>query len=353
MSLQSPPSAISPPSLPLPSLADRASYGPRRREWLRWEDEDLAPGIKSFVDNVFSNAEFASQMAAQAASVAGFRGAWSAQTGAAAMPYSVVHNDMLWVLLQDVATVQSHEPGVSSVWLSFQTGGSADETAFDDSVASLGATDVQLAIEKLVLLLGGKVARTSATGSIALTVGTTAQRDSPASTGMTRWNTDLSGSRGALDIYNGSEWETSGWVIGSSVTLTGATVEFNSVPAWVNEIKIRLRGASTNGSSNILFQLGTTLAFETTGYDSTGDGASSTAGFVVLNSSAGNSITGEAVFQRGPGLTWDYSFVGTSVSTNRTATGVKTMAGQVTRLRISAGGATNFDAGTAHVMWRK
>lgn len=355
MPLENVPPPIQPPALPLPSLADRVSYGPRRREWLRWEHEDLTPGVQAFAGNVYSNAEFASQMAAQAASVAGFLGDWDDQTGPAAMPASVLHNDVFWVLLANVADITAHEPGVSVVWGEFNEASTAAATLFDNTGTGMLATQVQAAIVELLSLLAPKIGRISPTGSVRFGSRTTLQREVTPQVGDRAWNPDLNGGRGAWETWNGTAWEQEGWVTGSSVSLSGSQVDFIGVPAWANEVRIRVRGSSTTGSSNSLFQLGTSVGFESSGYESSGDGVSASNGFVLYVSGPGNNITGEACFVRGPGDSWDYTFDGAlnSAGTNRSATGYKTMSGPVTRVRFLPGGSTTFDSGTAYVMWRK
>ena len=46
----------------------------------------------------------------------GFVGNWSDQTGSAAKPFSVVHNNRIWTLLNNIADVTASEPGVSADW---------------------------------------------------------------------------------------------------------------------------------------------------------------------------------------------------------------------------------------------
>ncbi len=342
--------------------ADRGTYGSRGREFWSYEYQVLAPGLNLLASQTNENAAYAVQMAAQAASAAGFVGNWSAQTGAASMPYSVYHDGVFWVLLQDIPDVTAEEPGVSILWAQFDEGATAAATTFDDSTADIegqvgsAVTNVQAAIEALVTLLGGKVSRTSATGSILMPVGTTAQRDGPPVAGMTRWNTELNRGNGAHDTFNGVAWETTGWVIGSSVTLSGTSVDFTGIPAWVNEVEISVRELSTNGTSNGIFQLGTAVGFEATGYSSSGDGTSITNGMLLSITASSNSINGTACFKRGPGLSWDYVFRGAGAGSGdlRSSVGFKTMTGEVTRIRLTtAGGANTFDAGTAHIRWRK
>lgn len=54
---------------------------------------------------------------------ANFYGAWLDQTGAANVPYSVVHADNIWILVNDLANVTTSEPGVSADWISIGTTG--------------------------------------------------------------------------------------------------------------------------------------------------------------------------------------------------------------------------------------
>ena len=48
-----------------------------------------------------------------------FAGPWSALTGAFGVPSSTFHGDKFWTLLEPVADVTAHEPGVSPKWLEY------------------------------------------------------------------------------------------------------------------------------------------------------------------------------------------------------------------------------------------
>jgi len=52
-----------------------------------------------------------------AAGTANFKGLWSALTGALAVPASVYHNGLTWILLSNLANVTTAEPGVSASWV--------------------------------------------------------------------------------------------------------------------------------------------------------------------------------------------------------------------------------------------
>jgi len=114
-------------------LADptyRATYAARKLEHLRWEKEDLAPGVEDLAQvakdnaddaNVSAVAADASKTAAAAsevntAALANFKGAWSALTGALNKPASVFHNGAFWALLNNLADVTTSQPGVTADW---------------------------------------------------------------------------------------------------------------------------------------------------------------------------------------------------------------------------------------------
>lgn len=52
-----------------------------------------------------------------AAGTANFKGLWSALTGSLAVPASVYHNGLTWVLLSNLANVTTAEPGISASWV--------------------------------------------------------------------------------------------------------------------------------------------------------------------------------------------------------------------------------------------
>jgi hypothetical protein len=73
------------------------------------------------------------------------------------------------------------------------------------------------------------------------------------------------------------------------------SIDFTGIPSWVKRIMIMFVGVSTNGTSNILIQIGDAGGIETSGYISQANhvddgggvgGASSTAGFIVTNATA-------------------------------------------------------------------
>ena len=79
-----------------------------------------ANALATTVNGYKTDAE-AAQAAAEAAQAvaqtsANFKGNWSDQTGAAAVPYSVYHEGNYWQLVSNLADVTASEPGVTAAW---------------------------------------------------------------------------------------------------------------------------------------------------------------------------------------------------------------------------------------------
>jgi hypothetical protein len=99
---------------------------------------------------------------------------------------------------------------------------------------------------------------------------------------------------------NGSTYTPTQKIVqGTAVTLTSQTsVDFTSIPSWVKRVTIIFYGASTNGTSQWLVQIGSTT-FTTSGYSGAGFGfsttgsvSSSTSGFLIYNDNAGDAKSG-------------------------------------------------------------
>lgn len=116
-------------------------------------------------------------------------------------------------------------------------------------------------------------------------------------------------------------------------------VDFNSIPSWVNTIKVMFDQASFN-SVDMLVQLGTASAFETTGYVS---GSFNTAGstqlgtgFNLVNDGSGSFASGMMTITRMVGDTWAASHgFGNSAGRAGAGGGRKGLAAALTRLRVT------------------
>jgi hypothetical protein len=142
------------------------------------------------------------------------------------------------------------------------------------------------------------------------------------------------------------------------------SIDFTSIPSWVNRITVMFNGLSTNGTSLVIVQLGDSGGVETTNYL----GASSTLAAAVasvalssgftLNHGAGaaaaNLQHGAMVLSRITGNTWScIANVALSDTARMCVTaGTKTLSDTLDRVRITtAGGVDTFDAGSVAISW--
>jgi hypothetical protein len=150
---------------------------------------------------------------------------------------------------------------------------------------------------------------------------------------------------------------------GTSVASTsGVSIDFTGIPSWVKRVTVMFNGVSKNGTSAYLFQLGTSVGIENTGYVSksaaiavTGNGyQESTAGFILYEDSAGVFLTGQVSITLFQGAT----FVATHTVTREATVvpivgaGKKTLSTTLDRVRITTvNGTDTFDAGSINIMY--
>lgn len=149
----------------------------------------------------------------------------------------------------------------------------------------------------------------------------------------------------------------------SQATTSGTAIDFGSIPAWAKRVTVMLAGVSTNGTSELLVQIGDAGGIENTAYVSTASainsaGASSstgsTAGFIVDSGPAAVSVRGGLVIlSRLSGNTWVASSSLTKdTGSNMVGAGYKTLSDTLTQVRLTtAGGANTFDAGVASISY--
>jgi len=149
---------------------------------------------------------------------------------------------------------------------------------------------------------------------------------------------------------------------GTAVASTsGTSIDFTSIPSWVKRITVMFSGVSTNGTSRVQIQLGTSSGVETSGYLGsiqtaainsnfsagflTTDNASGTAAYVrhgLICISALGSNAWVASINMGlsnQGDTW-------------CGAGSKTLSGTLDRVRITTvNGTDQFDAGTVNILY--
>lgn len=150
----------------------------------------------------------------------------------------------------------------------------------------------------------------------------------------------------------------------AQASTAGTEIDFTGIPSWAKRITVMFNGVSTNGTSFVQIQLGST-SFSTSGYKSTaswsgsvGGYAQATSGFITDTSYASASLTrsGLYVFSLINSNTW----VG-SGNIGGDATGQITFAcagnspalpGTLDRIRITTvNGTDTFDAGSINILY--
>jgi len=149
----------------------------------------------------------------------------------------------------------------------------------------------------------------------------------------------------------------------AQASTSGTSIDFTSIPSWVKRITVMFSGVSTNGTSNLIVQLGTgaTPTYTTSGYlgsasDTTGATQTNfSSGFLFNNSvNATQTYSGLMTIVNLTGNTWsESSMLGDSAGAAlRYGAGSVPLAATLTALRITtAGGANTFDAGTINIMY--
>jgi hypothetical protein len=124
----SPPAVTALPAFP--AVSNRTTYNADAYAHLTALRVTFGPELAALGANVYANAgeaatsaataiaqaETATAAALAAASATNFKGNWSAQTGAASVPYSVAHLGAVWLLLSNVADITTKVPGTAPEW---------------------------------------------------------------------------------------------------------------------------------------------------------------------------------------------------------------------------------------------
>ena len=168
----------------------------------------------------------------------------------------------------------------------------------------------------------------------------------------------LSGSSGVLD-------NSGAFVAGTAVASTsGTSIDFTSIPSWVKRITVMFDGVSTNGTSELILQIGDSGGIETSNYLGTMiqvttsgttysfssairiDGATNSAairhGAIRINlvNQSANSWAFEGCIGRSDIATC--SFLG----------GTKSLSATLDRVRITTtNGTDTFDAGSINILY--
>lgn len=144
-------------------------------------------------------------------------------------------------------------------------------------------------------------------------------------------------------------------------TTSGTAINFTSIPSWVKRITVQFVGVSTDGSSNLLIQIGDAGGVESAGYDSgavitnTPASVTSTAGFIVTGSNAsGSAQRGHVVLtlEDQSDFTWTASGTLNAGGNVSVSAGSKATSAILDRLTITTVNGTDaFDSGAVNILY--
>lgn len=149
----------------------------------------------------------------------------------------------------------------------------------------------------------------------------------------------------------------------AQASTSGTSIDFTGIPSWVKRVTVVFNGVSTNGTSFINLQIGTSSGVETSGYlsqantfDSGPGGSFATSGFSLTElSAAAYNWTGVIPICLVGANLWVTSGVISTASGSPAVTifgGTKTLAGTLDRVRITTGNGTDtFDAGSINILY--
>ena len=169
-----------------------------------------------------------------------------------------------------------------------------------------------------------------------------------------------------LNGTTGVQDNSGAFVAGAAVASTsGTSIDFTGIPSWVKRITVILNSVSTNGTSDLLIQLGDSGGIENTGYGSScaytgtsASGSTNTTGFLTtFQIGATAAIGGTSVLCLVSGNTWisTGTFIYNISSPNNfvgVSGGAKTLSATLDRIRITTiNGTDAFDAGSINILY--
>ena len=146
----------------------------------------------------------------------------------------------------------------------------------------------------------------------------------------------------------------------AQASTSGTSIDFTGIPSWVKRITVMFNGVSTNGTSNLLVQIGDDGGIEVTGYLSTSgyvnagsqNTADSTAGFLIWNGIASNALNGTFRVCKVSGNSYVGDGTVSASPSFVSGSGSKTLSGTLDRIRITTVNGTDaFDAGSINIMY--
>lgn len=145
-------------------------------------------------------------------------------------------------------------------------------------------------------------------------------------------------------------------------TTSGTAINFTSIPAWAKRIVMSGVGVSTNGTSNLIAQIGDSGGLENTNYQGatwTHTGGTTTAwssGFIISNSVAAagtNDFKLVVELEDSTDFTWAANVVNASSAPNgNIGVGNKALSAALDRITLTtANGTDAFDAGVVNIQY--
>ncbi len=176
------------------------------------------------------------------------------------------------------------------------------------------------------------------------------------------------GTRGQALVSDATDalWGGVGVLETEKATTSGTSKDFTGIPSWVKKVTVMLDRVSTNGTGEIIIQLGDSGGIETTGYTGTVADLSTSAqnannlssGFKTLAGSGGAAVvtSGQLIctLEDSPNSQWVCTGnFGRSDSAQVTiVAGTKNLTSALTQVRLTTTNGTDaFDAGTVNIMY--
>lgn len=139
---------------------------------------------------------------------------------------------------------------------------------------------------------------------------------------------------------------------------SGTSIDFTGLPSWVKKITVMFSGVSTNGTSNLLIQLGAG-SVDSSSYGSSAQtsttSVSASTGFVLTGANlAANTNSGQIVISLiGSNIFTSFGVLSSTVSGYVSmSSGAKTLSGTLDRVRVTTvNGTDTFDAGTINILY--
>lgn len=143
----------------------------------------------------------------------------------------------------------------------------------------------------------------------------------------------------------------------AQATTSGTSIDFTNIPTWAKKITVMFSGVSTNGTSRVQIQLGTSAGFEITGYtgsDNAAGGAFSS-GFTMAGTTAADTRAGSYTLNllstgiwTGTNITWTASTFTFFAAGSKT---LSTGGNVLTQIRFTtANGTDTFDGGSVNIL---